>query len=324
MKTLYFYSLRNILQYQEPWQYKYSYIELGLPVVSFLEVYTAGELNCSPLCLIFFFINIFGRDLISDNPWLNDFGSYKAYVRVKRSWYCLKRAICLCKWLDCNGCRRICMNNWFATNCIVSNKIIVFLFHVVVKRQTSSLFFTRTKNRKQYFQRCLFVSVLYLNRCRVAGHVGWGNPDYLWLVLEPPFVLFIVNIDFHSSSQLFFRSLVEKDTNCCLSFSEWLHHIWLHQAESKHKQMRAKHAVRQSFKMPLWSKIHILFFFQSLKVRLLKIWLAKFWALIFIQRTFTLSASFGFHGPPLLTFKTDRLDLTGLDRGKSDVKCSLA
>ena len=29
--------------------------------------------------------------------------------------------------------------------------------------------------------------------------------------------------------------------------------------------------------------------------------------------------SFGFHGSPLLTFKTDQLDLTGLDLGKSDV-----
>ena len=31
---------------------------------------------------------------------------------------------------------------------------------------------------------------------------------------------------------------------------------------------------------------------------------------------FTLSVSFGFHGPPLLTFKTDRSDLRGLDLGK--------
>ena len=38
-----------------------------------------------------------------------------------------------------------------------------------------------------------------------------------------------------------------------------------------------------------------------------------------IQRLFTLSVSFGFHGPPLLTFKTDRLDLGGLDLGKSEV-----
>ena len=32
-----------------------------------------------------------------------------------------------------------------------------------------------------------------------------------------------------------------------------------------------------------------------------------------------LSVSFGFLGPPLLTFKTDRLDLRGLVLGKSDV-----
>ena len=39
---------------------------------------------------------------------------------------------------------------------------------------------------------------------------------------------------------------------------------------------------------------------------------------------FTLSVSFGFQGPPLLTFKSDRLDLRGFDPGKSDVKGSLA
>ena len=37
-----------------------------------------------------------------------------------------------------------------------------------------------------------------------------------------------------------------------------------------------------------------------------------------------MSERFGFNGPPLLTFKTDRLDLRGLDLGKSDVKGSLA
>ena len=39
----------------------------------------------------------------------------------------------------------------------------------------------------------------------------------------------------------------------------------------------------------------------------------------FIQRLFSLSVRFEFHAPPLLTFKTDRLDLRGLDLGKSDV-----
>ena len=33
--------------------------------------------------------------------------------------------------------------------------------------------------------------------------------------------------------------------------------------------------------------------------------------------------SFVFHGPPFHTFKTDRLDLRGLDPGKSNVKGSL-
>ena len=31
---------------------------------------------------------------------------------------------------------------------------------------------------------------------------------------------------------------------------------------------------------------------------------------------FTLRVNFGFHNPPLLTFKPDRLDLRGLDPGK--------
>ena len=39
---------------------------------------------------------------------------------------------------------------------------------------------------------------------------------------------------------------------------------------------------------------------------------------------FTLSVSFEFHDPPLLTFKTDRLDLRGLVPGESDVKGSPA
>ena len=33
----------------------------------------------------------------------------------------------------------------------------------------------------------------------------------------------------------------------------------------------------------------------------------------FIQRLFILSVSFGFHGLPLLIFKTDQVDLKGLD-----------
>ena len=38
----------------------------------------------------------------------------------------------------------------------------------------------------------------------------------------------------------------------------------------------------------------------------------------------TLSVNFGFHGPPSLMFKTDRLDLRGLDLRKKDVIYSLA
>ena len=43
-----------------------------------------------------------------------------------------------------------------------------------------------------------------------------------------------------------------------------------------------------------------------------------------MQGLFTLSVSFGFHGPPLLIFQTDRLDLRGLDLEKSGVIYSLA
>ena len=68
-----------------------------------------------------------------------------------------------------------------------------------------------------------------------------------------------------------------------------------------------------------------LFFFNSdFESVLLNTCLAKFSALIFVQRLFTFSVSFGFHDPPLLTFKTDRLDLRGLDLGKSDLIQSVA
>ena len=48
------------------------------------------------------------------------------------------------------------------------------------------------------------------------------------------------------------------------------------------------------------------FFLPILKAYSLNTQLAKFSALRFIRRLFILSVSFGFHGPPLLTFKTDR------------------
>ena len=37
-----------------------------------------------------------------------------------------------------------------------------------------------------------------------------------------------------------------------------------------------------------------------------------------------MSISFGFHGPPLPTLKSDQLDLRGLDLEKNDVIYSLA
>ena len=72
----------------------------------------------------------------------------------------------------------------------------------------------------------------------------------------------------------------------------------------------------QLLKVPLWSKKSLPFFLGILKVCLLNTWLAKFWPLLFIQKLFTLRVNFGFHDPPLLTFKPDRLDLRGLDPGK--------
>ena len=68
-------------------------------------------------------------------------------------------------------------------------------------------------------------------------------------------------------------------------------------------------------KVLLWSKNSLLFFLQILKASLFDTSLAKSWASNFIQRLFSLSASLGFHGPPLFTIKTDRLDFRGLDRG---------
>ena len=53
-------------------------------------------------------------------------------------------------------------------------------------------------------------------------------------------------------------------------------------------------------------KKSIPFFLPILKACSLNTQLAKFWALGFIQGLFILSVSFGFDGPPLLPFKTDR------------------
>ena len=57
-------------------------------------------------------------------------------------------------------------------------------------------------------------------------------------------------------------------------------------------------------------------FLQILKACSLNTYFAKFLALSFIQRLFILSVNFGFHGPPLLSFKTDQLDLRRLDPEK--------
>ena len=62
-------------------------------------------------------------------------------------------------------------------------------------------------------------------------------------------------------------------------------------------------------------KNHFPFFLQILKACLFDTSLAKSYPSKSIQRLFSLSKNLGFHGPPLLTFKTDRLDFRGLDRG---------
>ena len=68
--------------------------------------------------------------------------------------------------------------------------------------------------------------------------------------------------------------------------------------------------------MPLWSKNYFLFSFRFWKrVRLTLNWQSfELWVLS--KGCFILSGSFGFHGPPLLTFKTDRLDLRWLNLEK--------
>ena len=63
-------------------------------------------------------------------------------------------------------------------------------------------------------------------------------------------------------------------------------------------------------------KISFSFFLQILKAFSPNTSLTKFWALSSIQRSFILSVRFGFHSPSLLTFKTDRFDLRGLDLWK--------
>ena len=112
--------------------------------------------------------------------------SSKAYVGVKRSWYWPKWASCLCAWLDCNSCSRVFMNNWFATNCIVSNKIIAFFSYGYKKTNVQAILQEwRIEDNKSIYK---WMSVLYLTRCRCrdSGHIGLGNSiifDYLWVAL---------------------------------------------------------------------------------------------------------------------------------------------
>ena len=75
-------------------------------------------------------------------------------------------------------------------------------------------------------------------------------------------------------------------------------------------------------KCPCDKKNHFLLFFRFLKCVCLTL-TYKILSFDFYLKAVYFEC-FGFHGTPLLTFKTDRLDLRGLDPGKSDVKGSLA
>ena len=56
-----------------------------------------------------------------------------------------------------NGCSRIFMNKSFATNCIISNQITVFLFHIVIKKQVSSPCYKNEESKTiNVLHRCLF------------------------------------------------------------------------------------------------------------------------------------------------------------------------
>ena len=123
-------------------------------------------------------------------------------------------AVCVRDSIICNGCSRDFMNNWFGTNWIISNKIIVFLFHIVIKKQTSSPFY---KNEELKTINMYFIDVWFIFESLSGCGPRWvRKPDYIWLVLEPRFSLFTGNIHFYSSSQLLFRSLEGKNTNCRL------------------------------------------------------------------------------------------------------------
>ena len=79
----------------------------------------------------------------------------------------------------------------------------------------------------------------------IFGSLSRRGP--LWVIsVELCFALFIGNIRFNSSSDLFFLSLLGKGTIIVFVSSELLH-----QAESKHKQTRAMHGVRQIHKESL-------------------------------------------------------------------------
>ena len=131
----------------------------------------------------------------------------------------------------------------------------------------------------------------------------------------------------HSLSRSILHGLaVDFEPAACRSTPEFYHQLqnWPPVKRSRISGL----CVNATIYSPAW-RIHctstILTFFKVALNPLQRHWhWHQFGALIFVQRPFTLSVNFIFHGPPLLAFKTDRLDLRGLDQGKSDVKGSLA
>ena len=80
-------------------------------------------------------------------------------------------------------------------------------------------------------------------------------------------------------------------------------------------------STKQKRKVPRDQNNHFLFFFRFWKSVCLTLdWQNVELLLLSIAGLFTLSVSFGFHDPQLLTFKTDRLGLRGLDPAKSTSK----
>ena len=156
-----------------------------------------------------------------------------------------------------------------------------------------------------------------------AGYQYFRHIQVLSLGLYPTCV---VRLDSHSHNSLVFNKSLFNSLPVLqlILFCEFLRKtpiavhnqwcLWLQSLWNSLSTMKKCHAVMTlSFKVVLWSKNHFLFFLPILKAYSLNVQLAKFRALCFIRRLFILSVSFGFRGLPVLTFKTGRQDIRGLD-----------